>query len=164
MAYSRSRTSAPITPLLLWMDLGWKTGEMMLASAQVISRRTSMMAASGTPPSVKDQKEFTRMGQEKLDAGANAALAMATYMMRMNPNLWVRAFEQMLAVNTAMLSFAASRTLNQLSTRQQTLGRAVSQSMDTGSRLSATAARLTKRGLDPVHSKATANARRLSKR
>lgn len=156
----RSKAS-PITPVLLWMDLAWKSGEMLLTSAQVINHRTTMIANSRTPMSKKDQKEFNLMSQEKLEAGTASAFAMAAYMTRLNHKLWTRAFEQMLGVNTAMISLAASGTISQSASRQKTLGRAVAQSMDTGSRLSSTTANLLQRGLEPVHAKATANARRL---
>ena len=55
-------------PFLLWTDLAWKTGEMMMASAEVIGHRANRMAAAGPAPSLRDRREFTRMGQEKIAA------------------------------------------------------------------------------------------------
>ncbi|MEX0730944.1 MAG: polyhydroxyalkanoate granule-associated phasin [Aquisalimonadaceae bacterium] len=143
------------------MDLGWKTAEMLAASAQVISRRTNIMTNSGTSPTKRDQREFTRMGQEKLEAAAESTLAMASQMMSMNFRLWTQAFEQMLQVATATMSLMASGTISQSIERQKKLGAAVSRSVKSSSRLSSSAARLAQRGLDPVHARATANARRL---
>lgn len=65
------------TGLAAWNQLAWLTGEMMLASASVIQHRTGRMAKASYPLSAKDQKEFTRMVQEKIDAGREAASALA---------------------------------------------------------------------------------------
>lgn len=65
------------TGMASWNQLAWLTGEMLLASASVIQHRTGRMARAGYPLSAKDQKEFTRMVQEKIDAGREAASALA---------------------------------------------------------------------------------------
>lgn len=65
------------TGLAAWNQLALLTGEMMLASASVIQHRTRRMAKASYPLSAKDQKEFTRMVQEKIDAGREAASALA---------------------------------------------------------------------------------------
>ena len=65
------------TGMASWNRLAWLTGEMLLASADVIQRRTGRMAKAGYPLSAKDQKEFTHMIQEKIDAGREAAAALA---------------------------------------------------------------------------------------
>jgi len=36
----RSRTASVTNPFLVWTRLAWKTGEMMLASVQVIHHRS----------------------------------------------------------------------------------------------------------------------------
>ena len=83
----RSRTPSFTNPFLVWSRLAWKTGEMMLASAQVIHHRTGRMAAAGATPSARDRREFALMGQEKIEAGVESASAMAAQMMAMNPLL-----------------------------------------------------------------------------
>ena len=70
MKRSRTRNSFA-NPFLIWTDLALKTGEMMLASAQVIGHRTGLMAAAGPKPSKRDRREFTLMGQEKIEAAEN---------------------------------------------------------------------------------------------
>lgn len=160
MSYRRRRSSSAI-PLLPWMELGWKASEMMMASAFVIGRRTGMMATSGAQPTARERREFTRMGQEKLDAAMESGMAMARQMMTTNQRLWIQAVEQMLAVTAAVIALAGSTTMAQSTARQRTLGRAVAKSVDTGSRLSDSAAKVARRGLDPVSTRATANARRL---
>lgn len=160
----RSRTPSFTNPFLLWTHVAWKTGEMMLASAQVIHHRTGRMAAAGAKPSARDRREFALMGQEKLEAGAESASAMVKQMMKMNPLLGARAFEHMMAGAAAVMSLAASRTAGQALARHAKLVRAMTQSAATATQLSGAAGRLAQRGLKPIHSRATANARRLGKR
>jgi hypothetical protein len=47
---------------MLWGDLATKTLEMMLASAQVIGRRTGRMALAGDAPNARERREFALMG------------------------------------------------------------------------------------------------------
>ena len=72
-----------LSPFMFWSDLATKTLEMMLASAQVIGHRTGRMALAGPAPSARDRREFALMGQEKIEAGAQSAQAMAAHMMAM---------------------------------------------------------------------------------
>jgi hypothetical protein len=60
-----------------WNQLAVLTGEMMLASASVIQHRAGRMATATYPLSARDQREFTRMVQEKIEAGQEAAVALA---------------------------------------------------------------------------------------
>lgn len=150
-------------PFLVWAELAVTTGEMMLASATVIAERTRRMSAAGAKPSARDRRELGVMRDEKIKAAGQAAQAMATQFLTMDPLVWVRAYQQMVAVATAITSLAASRTLNQLIERQARLMRALSESMAPMFALSEATARLVQRGLTPIHARATANARRLSK-
>jgi len=161
---SSPRASSSNNPFLLWTRLAWKTGEMMLASAQVIHHRTSRMAAAGAAPSASDRREFSLMGQEKVDAGVESANAMFAQMMSMNPMLGPRAFRHMMAGATALMSLAASRTAGQALARQAKLVRTMTASAATTGQLARATARVAERGLKPVHSRATANAKRLGKR
>ena len=163
MKRSRTRNSFS-NPFLIWTDLAVKTGEMMLASAQVIGHRTGRMAAAGPSPSARDRREFTLMGQEKIEASTESAQAMAAQMMRTNPQLGALAVKQMLTGATAMMSLATSRTIGQSMAQQAKLVRIMTQSAVTASQLSGSTARLAQRGLKPIHSRATANAKRLGKR
>lgn len=160
----RSRTPSFTNPFLVWTRLAWKTGEMMLASAQVIHHRTGRMAAANAKPSARDRREFALMGQEKIEAGVESAIAIAAQMMTMNPLLGPRAFKHVMAGAAAVMSLAASRTTGQAMARHAKLVRTMTHSVATTAQLSGAAGRLTQRGLKPIHSRATANARRLSKR
>lgn len=156
--------SSYFVPFMLWNDLATKIGEMMLASAQVITHRTRRMATAGSMPNSRDRREFTLMGHEKVEATVASANSMARHIMTMDPFLGVKAMQQMLAGMAAMMSLAGSRTSSQAIVRQARLARTVAQSAGTVARISGSSARLAQRSLKPFHSRATANAKRLGRR
>jgi hypothetical protein len=151
-------------PFMVWTDLAWKIGEMSMASAQVIAHRTARISASGPIPSARDRNEFTRMGQEKLDAAGESVRAMLAHLTKANLALGARMFAQIMATTTAFTSLSASRSPTQFITRQAKLAKSMARSGMTASEISGSAARMAKRGLKPIHARATANARRLAKR
>jgi len=161
---TRKTRSLPGNPFLAWADLAWKTGEMSMASAQVIAHRTARMAAAGPTPSARDRQEFTRMGQEKFDAAAEAARAITGSLATMNLNVGANTFRHMVTATAALMSLAASRSVGQSVTRQAKLAETFTRSAIAASALSDSTARLAGRGLRPIHARATANARRLGKR
>jgi hypothetical protein len=141
-----------------------KTSEMMLASAQVISHRTGRMATAGAIPSARDQKEFTLMGQEKIEAVAESTQAITAQMIRVNRQFGTLAFQQLIGGAGSVMALAASRTIAQSGQRQAELVRdAVDNSADVASHLSGSIADLAHHGLKPIHSRATGNAKRLLK-
>lgn len=160
----RIKRSASRNPVMAWTNLAWKIGEMSMASAQVIAHRTTRMAAAGPNPNPRDQKEFTRMGQEKIDAATESAQAMGLQMLNINLQLGARVFRHMVNGGAAMVALAASRNAGQVITRQAKLAHAVSQSAATAAEMSQATVRIAAQGLKPIHSRATANARRLGKR
>ena len=151
-------------PFLIWMELAMKSGEMMLASAQVIGHRTERIAAAGIMPNAYDLHEFNLMGQEKIDAVAESSRAMTEQMMKMNQQLWARTVGQMQAGVVAMMSLAASRSVAESIARHATLVRTMTRSAGTASQLSRAVARVARSGLNPIHARATANAERLARR
>lgn len=151
-------------PFAAWTDLAWKIGEMSVASARVIAHRTTRMAAAGPLPNARDRQEFTRMGQEKIDAASESVHAIVAHMTAANCRIGPRALGQMMAATAALMSLAASRNAGQFVVRQVKLAQTMSRSAMTASTLSGSAAGLAARGLRPIHSRATANARRLGKR
>lgn len=60
-----------------WFKVAAHTVEMMQASAHVISRRSALMSKPGTSQSAADRREIRGMVQEKSDAAAESATAMA---------------------------------------------------------------------------------------
>lgn len=153
----------PANPFLVWAQLAFRAGEMMMASAQVIGHRTDRMTTGGSWANARDRREFSRMGREKFEAATESAQAMAAHMMTMDPRPGLRASQQMFEGTTAMTSLIASRTVGQYLERQARLMRVMSNSGTAASWFSDSTARLAQHGLKPIHSRATANARRLGK-
>jgi len=151
-------------PFLLWMKLGVRTNEMLLASAQVIGHRTARMASATPIPSEPDQREFALMGQEKIEAATAAAQAMAAHAMASNPEFGIQAFSQMMTGVSDWMSLGASRTTDEMIARQAKLMRTLTEAVLSTSQLAVPAARMAEAGLQPIHAKATANARRLNRR
>ncbi len=157
----RRRTA---NPFQIWTELALKTGEMMAASAQVIGHRTQRMAMASTPPSARDQREFALMSTEKVAAVTESAQAVALKMMTMNPWLMPNALRHMTSATSAMLAVSTSRTAGELIARQTRLAEVLLKSTAAATNITSTAADLASQGMKPLHSRATANARRLRKR
>ena len=150
-------------PLLQWSELANQATEMMLASAQVISHRTGRMATAGPAPSADDLDEFSLMTQEKFEAATESSLSVAAHCLQLNQQLWTQMLAQMQDAMRAMVSAATSSNLAESMTHQATLIAAMSPSVDAHTQLSNAAADLTRRALDPIHARATANAERLAR-
>ena len=150
-------------PLLQWSELANQATEMMLASAQVISHRTGRMATAGPAPSADDLDEFSLMTQEKFEAAAESSLSVAAHCLQLNQQLWTQMLAQMQDAMRAMVSAATSSNLAESMTHQATLITAMSPSVDAHAQFSNAAADLTRRALDPIHARATANAERLAR-
>ena len=152
-------------PFRLWSTFMWRAGEMMLASAQVIGYRTSPIRSSRDSSGTRNRRELALMGTEKVGAAAESVQAAAASWIQLNQEFSAIVFNQALVGLVAMGSIAASRTPAQVASRQVRLvSDTLSNSTAAASRLSGTAARGAQRILKPVHSRATANAKRLAKR
>ncbi len=148
-------------PLTVWTDLAWKTCEMMMASAEVVGRRTGRMAVAGPLPDPDDQSEFALMGREKFEAAAESARAMAEYVMTMNRELRFEALRQVLMGSAAMISLASSTSIGRSLERQAELFRTVTRSAITASQVPGSAALFAQRAVNPVYIRTKANALRL---
>src|SRR5512137_3174057 len=147
-------------PFSVWTDLAMNTCEMMMASAEVIGHRTGRMAVAGPIPNASDQREFALMGQDKIEAAAESARAMAEFVMTMNRQLGAQAFSQMLTG----FSLAASSSIGQSLERQGDLVRTMTESAITASQLPNSAGLLAQSAVKPIYARTKANARRLGKR
>ena len=153
-----------MNPFLMWSRLAWKTGEMAIASAQVIGHRTSRLALAGSVPSARDQREFALMGHEKGDAAMESAQAVGVRMLMLNQQFAALAFKQMLSSSVALMSIAASRTAAESVDRQSKLVRdTMASSVVAASKLSGSTAQLARRALKPVHARVSGNVRRLGR-
>lgn len=158
----RNHGFPPFHPYAAWSRLALQYAEMLAASAVVIHHRTGRMAAAGTSPNARDRKEFTRMGQEKLDAAAESAQAMAQRMGSDNVDLGARMMQQMMHAGTGLLGMWMAPALFWSPQGQARARRAVFSGMaPLASLVSNAGVSVARHGLKPVHARATANARRL---
>ena len=154
-----------MNPFLMWSRLAWKTGELAIASAQVIGHRTKRIALAGSLPSARDQREFALMGQEKGAAAMESAQAVGVRMLMLNQQFAALAFKQVLSTSVALMSIAASRTAAESAGRQSKLVRdTMASSVVAASKLSGSTAQLARRALKPVHARVSGNVRRLGRK
>jgi hypothetical protein len=105
------------------------------------------------------------MGTEKMFASAESAQAVAHNLIKLNQQLGVLVLKQLLTGGLATISLASTSTPLQAQNRcsafvHETMNNAAA----AGSRISHSTARIINDGLQPVHSRATKNAKRLSRR
>jgi hypothetical protein len=151
-------------PFLAWTTLALKTNEMLLASVQVISHRSNRIAKAGILPSARDQQEFALMGQEKIEAAAESAQAIASRIMTINQQLGTMIFKQLISGTSGFVSLAFQPAFALSGKQQAKLLRAAMQnSTAVASKLAGSVAHLAHHGLKPIHSRATGNAKRLQK-
>ncbi|MEO6919771.1 MAG: polyhydroxyalkanoate granule-associated phasin [Collimonas sp.] len=161
---SPDSSSNPAASISAWADLMFKAGEMMSASAQVIGHRTARMAMAGPAPSQRDRNEFNLMSQEKIEAITESAHAMAIRMMSMHQETARLAIQQMLNGTANLMSVASSNSLHQSGHRQSKLAHdTMLDSAEAVSQFNTSLANIAQTGLQPLHARATANAKRLKK-
>lgn len=149
-------------PLMLWVDVAFKTHEMLLSSGSVIQLRTERMARAGLSPSAEDVAEMQLMSHEKLAAASESSAAMANQLHSTQFALVNRAVKHWLGGAVALFSLGTSITPTQIETHGRALAGAAARSAATLTQLSSAGARIAQRGLKPIHAKATSNARRLA--
>lgn len=149
-------------PYLRWFRLAWTVGEMTMAATQIMEHRTRRMALASTPASVKDQREFTMMHQEKSAAALEALQVLGIRMVTVNQQVGALVFKQGVAWAQAMMSIAATRTVSECFNQQAKLVRGFTgNSLIGGSKLASSAVTTTQRVLQPVRSRVRANVKRL---
>ena len=121
-------------------SLPMQMAELSLAVPQVIAHRVARMAVAGKTPSDRDKKEFELMVAEKKDAFGQSLNAMAAQAVRANQTLALSLFKSF------WLPAGRKLTAGAVASRVQR----------------ATVGVLSK-GLEPIHSKAVANAKRLAR-
>lgn len=155
---SNSSTATYTTPLLPWMNLGLKLGEMMLTSSRVITHRTR-----GVLTAHPDPREGGSMDQERIDAGYASAMAMAmgANLAKIYIDLGALAYKQWMATTASLTALALHRPSFVQPARL--ISETTSQSAAAASELSAATVELAPHGLEPAHTRATKNAKRLGK-
>lgn len=142
-------------PYTVWNNLASKTTEMMTASAQVISHRSTRMALAGLVPTQRDQDEFKLMKQEKIDALSESAHAITLRMMSLQHQVAKLALQQLLLGSKDLFALAVGAFAKPMSH--------IAHSAEAMSQLNASLADVAQTGLQPLYSRATANAIRLAK-
>lgn len=122
-------------------SLAVKATELAFAVPQVVAHRVTRMALSGPTLSARDKKEFDLMVAEKNTAFAASWNAMAMQAVRVNQTLAASFFGSLLSAATGG---RPSLAISVAQLQKATLG-------------------ILDQGLAPVHRKAVANARRLSR-
>lgn len=148
------RPTSPLavwTPWFAWSEFMFKSAEMMMASGQVIGHRVERMAKAGPALSSRDLKEFTLMGHEKLEAAAESTQAMSAYCWQVQQQAGTQVFEQMVRLSSSWWNWGAG-------------GRGGQPGKGAPVWSSDHALGLMNKALAPIHSRATANARRLGRR
>ncbi len=125
-------TRQSTTPL--WWGNALKTWELSVAAPQVVAHRMMRMAMAGSSPSLRDRKEFSRMGEEKVEAFGESLMAMSTAMFLTGQELALQSVRQWWSM-WGGAGFDMSDTYHKVLSK----------------------------GLAPVHRRATANARRLGR-
>ncbi|MCO5978755.1 polyhydroxyalkanoate granule-associated phasin [Ideonella oryzae] len=118
-----------------------QAAELALAAPQVVAHRVARMALAGATPSERDRKEFERMVTEKGQAFFESWGAMTLQAIRANQALAVSLFQSFWMPCPGSLLSAGSIATQVQGAALGVIGK----------------------GLEPVHRKAVANARRLSR-
>jgi len=126
--------------------IGTQASELMLAAPQVVAHRLGRMALAGHRPSARDQREFHRMGAEKLAAFGEAWQAMTLQMLKSNQQLAASMMRSWWP-SSALRSGSGSAPLSQAAAQWQHA-----------------ALDVLGQGIRPVHRRAVANAKRLSRK
>ncbi len=122
-----------------------QASELLIAAPQVVAHRLGRMALSGAKPSLKDQREFHRMGAEKVAAFGEAWQAMTLQMLKSN---------QQLAASMMRSWWPAAAVRRGANVAAKTVP---------GVDWQGTALDILGQGIRPVHRRAVANAKRLSR-
>jgi hypothetical protein len=115
--------------------------DLALVVPQVIAHRVARLAQAGTVPSVRDRREFQRMGDEKVAAFTEAWLAMAQQGWRANQEIGMAMMRAWNPLRWGTRSSAAPLRA-----------------------LQSAALSVIDKGMAPVHRRAVANAKRLGRR
>lgn len=151
-----------INPLMVWADVALKTGEMLASSSSVIQIRTQRMALAGLLPSADDLAEFKLMGQEKLDAANESNAAMVDELGARQLALMGHTVKHWWGSVNALCALAVSSSVAEAVERHGEFVGAATRTAVSASELSNASGRVAQRGLQPIHAKATSNARRLT--
>lgn len=116
--------------------------ELSVAAPQVVAQRLTRMALAGHAPTARDRDEMMRMGSEKVVAFHESWAAM-----------WMQLWQAQWTMAQSMMSAGLATSMG-----------GSARPSDWMATLPLTATRILSAGLQPVHGKAVANAKRLARR
>lgn len=122
-----------------------KASELSVAAPQVVAHRMARMFSAGAVPNASDQREFMRMGTEKLEAFVESWGAMSAQAMQAQQQMTLSLVQTL--CNPWMWAAGPIKPLQHLHDQAQ-------HSM----------LHLIEQGVDPLHRRAVANAKRLNRR
>lgn len=153
-----------INSFTIWTELTLKTVEMMTASAQVISHRTARIVNAGLIPATSDRREFRLMGNEKMEALADSLQAVGWQYLVSQQQLAVHLFRQWMTTAGNFRAIWSGPSIIHSSWPYFALMRECMASTHIlNGHLNEATATLMHKGLMPIHSRVTANAKRLSR-
>lgn len=126
--------------------LGRQASELMLAAPQVVTHRLRHLALAGPRPALRDRLEFQRMGAEKIAAFGEAWQAMG-----------LQALKSQQQLAAALLRGTLPAPSRRRAAHAATLGQAAAAWQQAW-------LDILDQGLQPVHRRAVANAKRLGRK
>ncbi len=151
--------AAPLTSLMM------RNGEIALASWQTLLHRTMMMSGANVAAlTAAERQEFSRMYTEKTQTAMECIQVMTREMIHFNQQFTIMAWSQLMTSGMAMASMNPGRNLADPLTAHGRIANAAAQCTgEAMQKMSAAVARAMTRSLKPVHTRVTANAKRLGR-
>jgi hypothetical protein len=156
------RRTAISNPWLAWGNLMLTSASMIATSAEVIGLRTRRLANAGVAPAVGDWMEMTLMVQEKVLAAGESSRVLMQQVAMLNSQLLMAGFQQMLRQAPIVWGLAGGLAPAQAHARW--MRAAWSGTAAANEKVFRAAPRIASHALKPIHSRASANARRLRRR
>lgn len=160
MSARRRRSAAAQSAALAtaWSRLAWRTGEMLVASSEVIAARSAQMLAGGVAPDERHRAECTRMVTEKWEASVESGSAVAATAIEQAWRGAGRFWQDALRLQVEVAALATSTTPAQASARW---ARTVATAVPMLNRSVLDAVERSDAALGPLHRRTGANVRRL---
>jgi hypothetical protein len=140
--------------------LATKVAELAIAAPQVVAIRTARMLAAGASPDARDRAEFSRMVPEKMAAFWESMFAMGRQLATTQQEYARSAATKWMRVWMTPWWLSAYRPVTQTAASLPALAALAG---PTPRQRQRTAVKLIEKALGPVHKRATANSRRLTR-
>ena len=158
-----STLSQPVSDVSTnWSRLMTEFCELLHATMQVVSVRTTRMALAGPMPDERDRREFSLMSCEKGEAASESIQALGSGFINLAIVIARDTSKHLWATTAAATTLASSCTAAQWFERQAEFFRLATDYPTHPLQLAGSSAGLMQEVLAPIHGRATANAKRLS--